>query len=137
MAKMRKILEKNAWPVLIIDMLLINYFLELAKETKKSFTEVFNDLSNEIRSIYPTSHWKNRLDKLDLTAMRVEEEEEAYASTINIPGLGSIVQTANGNQNSDTWKKAIEAWTNWYKAKKREFRNGKSKTFASQHQLGE
>ena len=91
----------------------------------------------KIRSIYPTSHWKNRLDKLDLTAMRVEEEEEApNTSTINIPGLGSIVQTANGNQNSDTWKKAIEAWTNWYKA-----RSGNSETanqnFASQHQLGE
>lgn len=131
-------------PVHIIDMLLINYFLEVAKEEGKSFTEAFNDEADPIRESYPVDYWKARLDKLDLTAMRAEEMEGDVSDGVSLPGLdvpeNTIPGLPGGSQNhsegeySKIWKEAIEAWVKWYGHGNNESKN---QNLTSQHQLVE
>ena len=99
---------------------------EKAIENDEKFDDLFETPPDEIEKIYPSSFWRERLEKLQVRTDIISylkniktSMAEGIVENEELPGLGGLpgLDDEEGNQptkKSVSWKEALSSWKEFY-----------------------
>ena len=100
----------------IIDMILINYFLAKARESKEVFDidAMILEGNEDTKEIYPPTHYKELFERREINNFEATPTKgKSKTDSVAIPIPGSPINT----KESDLWLKALKKWKAYAQSK--------------------